>query len=297
MMNKAGRSGSAFLLPIVAVVVVSMLSACGDADTDGARDNGGNRAAYTRPDSFPMVDHKLAEMFLLMQEKRDSIAFDFSDTFALTLEAVLKEPWSATFPFDSLRAAGVRITESDDHRVRIYWWLHPWTGTMLHFPNIMQRRVDSGECLTVYSERDNEEGVMATLAYDGLYHLYDNIYLAHAGGRLWSSAPYEVFYDFHFGEDGYGESDVEFRVGDSVYSSIWVDKHTYLHGDTLEKYDRTVPTVMSFDSVEHILSYPEVVYVEDGEPFNNVLATDEIRPSGRVIRLKFNGRHFEEEQP
>lgn len=296
-MNKVGREGSVFLIPIVAVALMMVLNACGNTEADESQNREGEPVATTPADSFQVVDRTLAGMFLLMQEKRDSLPSTFSDTFALALEAILKEPWSATFPFDSLRAAGLRISESDDHRIRIYWWLHPWTGTMLSFPNIIQRRADSGECLTVYSERDQDEGGMAVFAYGEVYHLYGDEYLALASGRFWSRAPFEIASAFHFGEDGYGESDVEFRVADSAYSSVLVDKYAYLHSDTLEKYDRTMPTVMGFDPVARILSYPEVVWVESGEPFDNVLATEEVRPSGRIIRLQFNGRHFEPERP
>ncbi len=241
------------------------------------------------------IDRELGTMFHLMWEKRDSLPYQFADTFEMKLEAALQNPETFSYPFDSLQSAGVRIVESDDHRVRIYWWLHSHTGTMRHYPAIVQAKLDSQRYVVQNMRDEVQEGAsFPYIAYHNIYRLQDSMYLALVSGQFSGLLPFEAVHGYVLTDSGLSHDVWMFQSSesDTLLSSIYMDKLWYVRN--VEKFDNRVPIVMNYQSELKELQYPEMIDTVDGIVVDNdVHGVLTVRPSGRTIRLKFNGKYFE----
>ncbi len=94
-----------------------------------------------------------------------------------------------------------------------------------------------------------------------------------------------------FDDAGYGSSNNEFHVGDSIFTSLWLDKNWYF--DHMDEFDRSIPDIVEYDATTKTLSFPEIIDTVTGEFYNGVDGTARIQPTGKTIRLKFNGKYFE----
>ncbi len=107
------------------------------------------KAAPEREEEVPTanlaeLDRELALMYRRLSEEIDGLPLEFPDAFEEKLEAVLQNPETFNCSFDSLVAAGIKMTVSDDGRMRICHWFYPWSGQNWRIPAIVQARTNAG---------------------------------------------------------------------------------------------------------------------------------------------------------
>lgn len=280
---------------LTALSLLFLFSAIGCGRSESTEELNGAKKSVPRAEQSPLdrLDAELAGMYRLMREKSDSLPAEYSDTFKLRLYGALADSATFHYPFDSLRAGYVNIVESDDRKVRIFWWNDPHSGTFRHYPAVIQYWGSNGRYHVYDLDPAAADGNIsyATTAYAAIYHLADSTYLNVGVGQIWSGAVFENLFPVVLSDTGMVVSDLPFHVGDSIYTSISLDKNWYFHH--MEQFGNTVPLLSAYDSASRILTFPAIVDTNTGEFYNNVLAAKFIQPSGDTIRLHFNGKFFE----
>lgn len=273
-----------FVFPAVACL---LLLCCATGCT--AQDGGREAPNHTTP---ARLDSELATMFRFMGEKSDSLPYEYADTFELKVAEALRDPATFAYPFDSLRASGVEITESDDGRIRVFNWLHPWSGTWRHFPAIIQARVSPDRYTVQNAKVFCEEESFPHVWFKSIGRLDDSLYLVHGVGQFMGNMPFEVVFGYRLGDTGVSDNVPLFYEPDldTLVSAYYVDKLWYLRN--ADKFDYTVPLVMEYRKDVRELSFPELIDGA-GEPVvNDVMGDNAVHPSGDTVRLRFNGRFF-----
>jgi len=234
------------------------------------------------------LDTMLGGEYDRMWELRTKLPGEFADTFAMQLEQALQNPASLHYPFDSLERAGCRLVTSDDRNVRLFCWSTPRNGTMTDAWEIIQYETDRAACVVRNMNPPGlEDGGVPMPRM--LRHLRDSLYLLVSGGQLMGSMPYETACVIACTDTGVAGSDVSFEFGGSSERSVWIDMHRYLDhpagGDSS-------PFAIRFDTIHDELIFPEIVVAATGEVYNGVEGTDDVGPSGRFTRLRFDGENF-----
>ena len=281
------------VLLIIPLLISTLLPACG-------QDNDYDRSpSLKRSDTLAYLDsldNALAEMYRMMWDNNDSLPYEFADTFEMRLEEVLRDPATFDYPFTALKdttgLGGIEITESDDKNVRVFWWLHPHSGTWRHYPAIIQVRRPSGLLIVENMGPPDDEDWFPCLAYSSIYHLRDSTYLTIVFGQLWTGAIFETVEGMTLSDTGLVESSLKFHVADSVHSFICLDKNWYFNN--MEKFDYILPLVVEYDTMAQVLSFPEILNIETGEFVNEVWVSEEIQPTGDTLHLRFNGVSFQQ---
>ncbi|MGE3801307.1 MAG: hypothetical protein AB7H80_09820 [Candidatus Kapaibacterium sp.] len=244
------------------------------------------------------LDNALARMYNRMWEERRNFEYDFTDTFELRFEEMLRDTASFTYPFDSLRSASIRIVESDDHRIRIYWWFNPKSGTWRSYPAILQSRNVHDQLIVQNFRIFCGEKGFPDQAFQALYHLRDSLYLVRAGGCFSTIMPFDDVFGYVLTDTGLRFADNLFMdpEGDTLRSSLIVDQLWYFKN--MEKFNNTIPFVMEYDSIAKIISWPGMKNGKTGKSMNNNVWSDrDIEPSGDTFHLRFNGTYFEPSTP
>ena len=239
------------------------------------------------------LDNALAEMYHVIWSERDSLPYEFADTFEMRLEGVLRDPVTFDYPFDSLSRTDLQCILSDDGRMRVFNWLNPYTGSFRHFPAVFQVQYANGNVGVHNTRSHEEEEVLPHINYASLHRLNDSLYLAIGAGQFMGTMVFETVCVYRLDESGLTLANHLFpeEGSDTLVGSLWLDKIWYLNN--IEKFDYQLPSVIDYDSLRMELTFPEFV---DNETYRRVVevgVSQNISPTDDTIHLRFNGQVFE----
>ena len=246
------------------------------------------------------LDSTLVVLFDRMKGEADDLPEDFPETVEKKLVEVLRDPATFAYTFDSLRAHyHVTITESDDRRVRVFWWIHPHSGSYHVYPAVFQYRLPSGahQVYRLHKDLDESDDTIdvdhfPSFAYKSIHHLRDSTYLTIWVGQLMGSMPFEGATTVTLKPGMVDSSDIVFEMDGSADQSLWFDKSWYL--DHLEELDHSIPVVITYDSAARVITFPEFIDTTTGLRSEEIGGSKSNRPSGKTVRLVFDGRRFVE---
>lgn len=239
------------------------------------------------------LDNDLAVMLRFMEERSDSLPYEYADTFEMKMVEALCDPETFGYPFDSLQASGVGITTSDDGRIRVFNWMHPWSGSWRHYPAIIQARVAPGKYTVQNARVFYDEEAFPYIWVHHIYRLNDSLYLVQGGGQFMGKMPFEITLGYALSDTGVSDDAPLFYDSDrdTLVSAWYLDKLWYIHN--ADKFGHNVPVMMNYREDVGELSFPELID-GTGEPIgNDVMADDSVHPSGKTVRFRFNGKSFE----
>ncbi len=210
-------------------------------------------------------------------------SFDFEDVFIANLLVVLKSPASFTYKFPLLNykitknfGRRINIIYSDDSLFRVFNWLSPTTGTFHHFLAIFQAKSKSGMVITSYPEENYAEGDQAATAYLSIYNLNQTpkqLYLCLGYGQGSGILPFEMIETYEVTNDSIKSSNILLDSA-NMSSGILIDREATMSNSN----QQDIPMV-KYDSKSQTLIIPEI-------------KRGDIRWTGKLIRLKFNGEKF-----
>ena len=267
------------VISLIILVGVAGISSCSQSQTE-----------IKEKARWDSLEQGVIAMYDTLWARRD---WELVEEFGKNMEDMLRDTMTFTYPFDSLRNH-IRLVESDDKRVRIYWWIDPTSGSWRSYPAIIQSRSPSGQIHVQNAEVFYEENYFPDNAFQGLYHLRDSLYLVLSSKSFSTIMPSQCMFGYVLTDTGLRMAENLFidPEGDTLMSTIFIDRLWYF--ENKEKFNNTIPIVTAYDSTTRTISWPGMRNRETGESMNNNVWSDpKIEPSGDTFRLRFNGEYFD----
>lgn len=249
----------------------------------GAKHDGKQRGQTETPhsvqqhktDSVPGKISALEKLAAGMVASRESYLNDGStgaeETFIKAFLEALNQPASFQNDFASLKQYEINVLTADDHKLRVFYWLSPYSGTMWHVQNIVQHQGENNSITAVsfnelYEDKDDEGS--PTPFFEHIYSLHtspEKIYLLTGYGQMSGTEPYSVSHTLVIDHSKFDINKPLFIVGKSVKSQLFAS-------DTLkedqDKEKLRAQLAMIYHPQDKTISYPEVNETKDGSIFN-----------------------------
>ncbi|WP_293312018.1 hypothetical protein [Pedobacter sp. UBA5917] len=191
------------------------------------------------------------------------------EVFIKALTTALQEPDAFEKDFAGLKKYEINIITSDDHKLRLFYWLSPYSGSMWHVQNIIQYK-DEKNVITalsfnsLYEDKDDEGS--PTPFFDHVYALNtQKSYLFTGYGQMSGTEPYSVSHVLVIDHDKFSINKPLFRLGKSVKSQLFAS------ADLKEDQDKEkliAQLAITYNPKDKTINYPEVNETKNGSVFN-----------------------------
>ncbi|RBQ07064.1 hypothetical protein [Pedobacter miscanthi] len=193
------------------------------------------------------------------------------EIFIKALIAALQKPDAFENDFAGLKKYEINVITSDDHKIRLFYWLSPYSGSMWHVQNIIQYK-DEKNVLNAVSfnslyQDKNDEG-SPTPFFDHIYTLNTSpqkTYLFTGYGQMSGTEPYSVSHVMVIDHSKFSIDKALFKVGKSVKSELFAS------ADLKEDQDKEkliAQLAITYNPKDKTISYPEVNETKNGSVFN-----------------------------
>lgn len=217
----------------------------------------------------------LEKLAAKMVASRESYLNDGStgaeETFINALIVALQKPGAFENDFAILKKYEINVITADDQKLKVFYWLSPYSGSMWHVQNILQYK--------------NEKNVLYALPFNGLYqdkddegsptpffdHVYalgaspQKVYLFTGYGQMSGTEPYSVSHILTINQGKFSIDKPLFRLGKSVKSQLFAS------ADLKENQDKEkvlAQLAITYNPKDKTINYPEVNETKNGSVFN-----------------------------
>lgn len=226
-------------------------------------------------DSVPSEITALEKLAAGMVASRESYLNDGStgaeEIFITSLMEALKQPASFENDFANFKQYDINVLTADDHKLRLFYWLSPYSGTMWHVQNIVQYQGENNILTAVsfnelYEDKDDEGS--PTPFFEHIYSLNTSTqktYLLTGYGQMSGTEPYSVSHTLVINHSKFSMNKPLFKVGESVKSQLFASA-TLKEDQDKEKLRAQL--AMIYHPQDKTISYPEVNETKNGSVFS-----------------------------
>lgn len=193
--------------------------------------------------------------------------------FIRALLRALQQPGSFETDFAVLTSYDIHILNAEDGRLRIIYWLSPYSGSMWHVQHIIQYKENNGlvalKLNDLYEQPEDEAA--PTPFFEHIYALEapaQNSYLLTGYGQMSGMEPYAVAHTLVWENGRFTMNKKLFKEGPAWRSALFAQAD--LRDDTQADQTRKRLKV-TYDPKTKILTYPEAKAGEDGFIFTGNL--------------------------
>ncbi|MGN8056812.1 hypothetical protein ACTJKN_11095 [Pedobacter sp. 22163] len=193
------------------------------------------------------------------------------ETFIRALVTALKQPNAFEDDFAYLRKYEINQLSADDHKLRVFYWLSPYSGSMWHVQNIIQY-LDENKAVTaisfndLYQDKDNEGS--PTPFFEHIYSLNTSpqkTYLFTGYGQMSGTEPYSVSHILVVDHSKFSINKALFKLGKTVKTQLFASADLK---EDQSKEKLTAQLAMIYNTQDKTISYPEVTETKNGSIFN-----------------------------
>jgi hypothetical protein len=193
------------------------------------------------------------------------------EVFIKTFIEVLKQPKAFEADFANLKKYEINVLTADDHKLRLFYWLSPYSGTMWHVQNIVQYQGEDNAVTAVsfnnlYEEKDDEGS--PTAFFEHIYHLNTSpqkTYLLTGYGQMSGTEPYSVCHALTINHLKFSINKPLFKLGKAVKTQLFASA-TLKEDQDKEKL--MAQLAMIYNPKDETISYPEVNETKNGSVFS-----------------------------
>jgi len=191
--------------------------------------------------------------------------------FIKALIETLKQPASFYDDFVNLRKYEINLLSANDHKLRVFYWLSPYSGSMWHVQNIVQYQ-DENKAVTAISFNDlyedkADEG-SPTPFFQHIYTLNTSpqkTYLLTGYGQMSGTEPYSVSHTLVIDHSEFSINKPLFKLGKWSKNQLFASA-TLKEDQSKEKL--TAQLAITYNAQDKTISYPEVSETKNGSIFN-----------------------------
>ncbi|WP_316826777.1 hypothetical protein [Pedobacter miscanthi] len=192
------------------------------------------------------------------------------EIFIKALITALQQPNSFENDFVGLKKYEINVIAADDHKLRLFYWLSPYSGSMWHVQNIVQYK-DDNSALTalsfnsLYQDKDDEGS--PTPFFDHVYTLNTSpqkTYLFTGYGQMSGTEPYSVSHALVIDHTKFSIDKPLFRLGKAVKNQLFAS------ADLKEDQDKEkliAQLAITYNPKNKTINYPEVNETKNGSIF------------------------------
>ena len=235
----------------------------------GAKDT----AIVTNPklDSVPAEIHTLENLATHMMDSGEGYRNDGStgaeQVFIKAFIEALKKPGAFETNFTSLKKHDIQVLTADDGRLRIFYWLSPYSGSMWHVQNIIQYK-DENNALTALSfnnlYEDKDDDGSPTPFFDHIYTLNTSpqkTYLFIGYGQMSGTEPYTASHTLVIDHAKFSINKALFKIGKVVKTQLFASAELK---EDQDKEKLLAELAITYNSKDKTISYPEVNETKNG---------------------------------
>lgn len=193
------------------------------------------------------------------------------EIFIKALIKALQKPNAFENDFADLKKNEINVITADDRRLRVFYWLSPYSGSMWHVQNIVQYKDEKGGLTalsfnSLYQDKDDEGS--PTPFFDHVYALDTSpqkTYLFTGYGQMSGTEPYSVSHVLVIDGTKFNIDKPLFRLGKSVKSQLFAS------ADLKEDQDKEklmAKLAITYNPKDKTINYPEVNETKNGSVFN-----------------------------
>jgi hypothetical protein len=224
-------------------------------------------AGYAKASSLEKLAAKMvASRESYLNEGKTEAEEVFIDAF---IEA-LKQPKAFETDFANLKKYEINVLTADDHKLRLFYWLSPYSGTMWHVQNIVQYQGENNAVTAVsfnnlYGDKDDEGS--PTPFFEHIYHLNTSsqkTYLLTGYGQMSGTEPYSVS-TLIINHSKFSINKPLFKLGKVVKTQLFASATLK---ESQDKEKLMAQLAMIYNPQDKTISYPEVNETKNGSVFS-----------------------------
>lgn len=183
----------------------------------------------------------------------------------------LKQSKTFDADFANLKKYEINVLNADDHKLRVFYWLSPYSGTMWHVQNIVQYQGENNTVTAVsfndlYGHEDDEGS--PTPFFQHIYSLNTSpqkTYLLIGYGQMSGTEPYSVSHTLIINRSEFSINKPLFKLAKEARTQLFASADLK-EGQSKEKL--TAQLAMIYNPQDKTISYPEVSETKNGSVFN-----------------------------
>jgi hypothetical protein len=256
--------------------LVFLLFSCGAKHDDQrlGKTHHADSAAQKKVDPVLVETDTLENLAAKMVASKESYLNDGNteadEIFTKALVEALKQPKAFETDFDNLKKYEISVLAADDHKLRVFYWLSPYSGSMWHVQNIVQYR-DENNVITalsfndLYEDKDDEGS--PTPFFEHIYTLNTSpqkTYLFTGYGQMSGTEPYSVSHTLVIDHSKFSINKPLFKVGKKAKNQLFASAVLKEYQD---KEKLVAQLAITYNPNGKTISYPEVNETKNGSVF------------------------------
>jgi len=219
------------------------------------------------PDKIDTLEKLAAQMVASVERYRNDGNTEAEQIFINAFIKTLRKPKAFETDFTNLKKYDIQLLTADDGKLRIFYWLSPYSGSMWHVQNIVQYK-DENNTVTalsfnnLYQDKDDEGS--PTPFFDHLYTLNTSpqkTYLLTGYGQMSGTEPYTVAHTLVIDQAKFSINKALFKIGKTVKTQLFAS--AALQEDQ-DKEKSLAQLAITYNAKDKTISYPEVNETKNG---------------------------------
>jgi len=219
------------------------------------------------PAKTDSLENLAANMVASGENYRNDGNTEAEEIFIKAFVEALKLPGSFETDFANLKKYEIKVLTADDGKLRVFYWLSPYSGSMWHVQNIVQYK-DENDVATalsfnsLYEDKDDEGS--PTPFFEHIYTLNtlpQKTYLLTGYGQMSGTEPYSVCHTLVIDHAKFSINKPLFKTGKAIKTQLFASA-TLKEDDDREKLIARLAITYNPDS--KTISYPGVNETKDG---------------------------------
>ncbi|MBB6236588.1 hypothetical protein HDC90_001200 [Pedobacter sp. AK013] len=258
--------------------VIFLLFSCGAKHDERQPDKTSNTdTVEEKVDAISVEVGSLEKLAANMVASRESYLNDgkteaeAEEAFIKAFVDSLKQPKTFKTDFANLKKYEINVLNADDHKLRVFYWLSPYSGTMWHVQNIIQYQ-DENNIVTaasfnqLYEDKDDEGS--PTPFFGHIYNLNTSpqkTYLLTGYGQMSGTEPYGVSHTLVIDHSKFSINKPLFKLEKTLKTQLFASADLK-EGQSKEKLRAQL--AMIYNPQDKTISYPEVNETKNGSVFS-----------------------------
>jgi len=193
------------------------------------------------------------------------------EIFIKAFISALEKPNAFENDFASLKAYEINVLIADDKKLKVFYWLSPYSGSMWHVQNIVQYKNENNVLTAIsfnnlYKDKDDEGS--PTPFFEHIYSLNttpQKTYLFTGYGQMSGTEPYSVSHTLVIDHAKFSIEKPLFKLGKAVKNQLFASTDLK-EGEDKEKVAARL--AMKYNPKDKTINYPEVNETKNGSVSN-----------------------------
>lgn len=250
-----------------------LLSSCGAKHDKQQLEKVNDSVALTHqkldavPAKIDTLEKLAAQMVASAESYRNDGNTETEQIFIHAFIEALKEPKAFETSFANLKKYEIQLLTADDGKLKIFYWLSPYSGSMWHVQNIVQYK-DENNSVTAFSfnhlYQDKDDEGSPTPFFDHIYTLNTSpqkTYLFTGYGQMSGTEPYTVSHTLVIDHAKFSINKALFKIGKAVKTQLFAAAELK---EDQDKEKLLAQLAITYNAKAKTISYPEVNETKNG---------------------------------